>query len=156
MRVYIQNSVRRPKTPSTSPRSVLCPAEFAGSSCNPVTIRETQHARSSLPERSSGPDWTIAASTLSYTRRRSEGKHWRKKYVSPNLVYSHWANFGGYREIGDARAYDDLLDDRARHHRIDHRRGRYPHVFAPDKRTISSRRPHFFHTGRDPDSLHLL
>jgi uncharacterized membrane protein YeaQ/YmgE (transglycosylase-associated protein family) len=32
----------------------------------------------------------------------------------------------------------------------------YPHVFAPDKRTISSRRPHFFHTGRDPGSLHLL
>ena len=49
-----------------------------------------------------------------------------------------------------------LLDDRARHHRIDYRRRRYPHVFAPDKRTISSRRPHFFHTGRDPGSLHLL
>src|ERR1700687_19824 len=86
----------------------------------------------------------------------AEGKRWRKKYVSPNLVYSHWANLGGYRKIGDAPAYDDLLDDRARHHRIDHRRRRYAHVFAPDKRTISSRRPHFFHTGRDPDSLHLL
>jgi len=42
-----------------------------------------------------------------------------------------------------------------RHHRIDHRRRGYPHVFAPDKRTISSRRPHFFHTWRDPGSLHL-
>src|SRR5712692_6368785 len=86
----------------------------------------------------------------------AEGKRWRKKYVSLNLVYSHWANLGGYREIGDARAHNDLLDDRARHHRIDHRRRRYPHVFAPDKRTISSRRPHFFHTWRDPGSLRLL
>src|SRR5216684_3630072 len=85
-----------------------------------------------------------------------KGKRWRKRYVSLNLVYSYWANLGGYREIGDARAYDDLLDDRARHHRIDHRRRRYPYAFAPDKRTISSRRPHFFHTGRNPDSLHLL
>src|SRR5437899_10233994 len=94
--------------------------------------------------------------TLGYTRRRSEGKRWKKKYVSLNLVYPDWANLRGNRGIGDARAYDDLLDDRARHHRIDHRRRRYPHVFAPDKRTISSRRPHFFHTGRDPGSLHLL
>src|ERR1019366_130182 len=86
----------------------------------------------------------------------AEGKRWRKKYVSLNLVYSYWANLGGYREIGDASAHNDLLDDRARHHRIDHRRRRYPHVFAPDKRTISSGRPHFFHTGRDPGSLHLL
>jgi hypothetical protein len=36
--------------------------------------------------------------------------------------------FGGYREIGDARPYDDVLDNRARHHRIDHRRWRQPHV----------------------------
>ena len=33
---------------------------------------------------------------------------------------------------------------------------RYPHVFAPGKRTISSGRSHFFHPGRDPASLHLL
>src|ERR1039457_2392501 len=99
--------------------------------------------------------WLIAK-PLGYTRRRSEGKRWRKKYASLDLVHSHWADLGGYREIGDARAYDDLLDDRARHHRIDHRRRRYPHVFAPDKRTISSRRPHFFHNRRDPDSLPLL
>src|SRR5229473_3804862 len=83
-------------------------------------------------------------------------KRWRKKYVSLNLVYSYWANLGRYREIGDARAHGDLLDDRARRHRIDPWRWRYPHVFAPDKRTISSRRPHFIHTGRDPGSLHLL
>jgi hypothetical protein len=63
---------------------------------------------------------------------------------------------GVYREIGDARAYDDLLDDRARYRRFGHWRLRHPHVFAPEKRTISSRRPHFFHTGRDPGSLHLL
>src|ERR1022692_3578389 len=50
----------------------------------------------------------------------------------------------GVVEIGDARAHDDLLDDRARHHRIDHRRRRYPHVFARGKPTISSRRHHFF------------
>src|SRR6202030_764546 len=94
--------------------------------------------------------------TLGYTRRRSDGKRWRKKHVSLDLVCSYRADLGDYREIGDARAYDDFLDDRARHHRIDHRRRRYPHVFAPDKRTISSRRPHFLHTERDPGSLHLL
>src|ERR1700680_3886766 len=98
----------------------------------------------------------LICQTLGYTRRRSEGKRWRKKYVSLSLVYFYCANLGDYRKIGDARAYDDLLDDRARHPRIDHRRRRCPHVFAPDKRTISSRRPHFFHTRRDPDSLHLL
>src|SRR4030095_17094195 len=42
-----------------------------------------------------------------------------------------------------------------RHHRIDHRRRGYPHVFAPDNRTIPSRRPHFFHTWRDPGPLRL-
>src|ERR1022692_237326 len=63
---------------------------------------------------------------------------------------------GGCRGIGGASAHDDLLDDRARHHRIDHRRRRYPHVFARGKPTISSRRHHFFHLGRDPGSLHLL
>ena len=29
-------------------------------------------------------------------------------------------------------------------------------LFSPDERTISSRWPHFLHTGRDPGSLHLL
>src|ERR1017187_5863620 len=99
--------------------------------------------------------WLIAK-PLGYTRRRSEGKRWRKKYASLDLVHSHWADLGGYREIGDARSYNDLLDDCARHHRIDHRRRRYPHVFAPDKRTVPSCWPHFFHTGRDTGSLHLL
>ena len=61
---------------------------------------------------------------------------------------------GDYCEIGDARAHDDFLDDRARHHRIDHRRRGYPLVFAADG-TISSRRYHFFHAWRDPDPLHL-
>src|SRR5580700_4797599 len=109
-----------------------------------------------LESRSMPQESLVHCQTLGYSRGRSEGKRWKKKYVSLNLVYSYWANLGGYREIGDARAYNDLLDDRARHPRIDHRRRRYPHVFAADKRTISSRRPHFFHTGRDPDSLHLL
>src|ERR1035441_2358144 len=99
--------------------------------------------------------WLIAK-PLGYTRRRSEGKRWRKKYASLDLVHSHWADLGGYREIGDACAHDDLLDDRARHHRIDHRRRGYPHTLAPHKQPISSRRPHFLHTGRDPGSLHLL
>jgi uncharacterized membrane protein YeaQ/YmgE (transglycosylase-associated protein family) len=31
-----------------------------------------------------------------------------------------------------------------------------PHVFAPEERTISSRRLGFFDIGRDPGSLHLL
>src|SRR5438132_10639087 len=79
----------------------------------------------------------------------------RKNYDSLNLLYSCWVDRGGYREIGDARAHDDFLDNRARHHRIDHRRRGYPHVFAPDNRTISSRRPHFFHTWRNPASLRL-
>ena len=63
---------------------------------------------------------------------------------------------GRDREIGHARAHDDFLDNRARHHRIDHRRRRYPHLLAPLKRTVSSRRSHIFHSRRDPDSLHLL
>jgi Permease MlaE len=84
-----------------------------------------------------------------------EGKG-EEKYVSHNLVPSDWADRGVFREIGDARTHDDLLDDRARHHRIDPGRGRGPHVFAPDQRTLSSCRPHFFHTGRDTASLHLL
>ena len=61
---------------------------------------------------------------------------------------------GDYCEIGDACAHDDFLDNRARHHRIDHRRRGYPHVFAAD-RTISSRRNHFFHAWRDLASLRL-
>ena len=61
---------------------------------------------------------------------------------------------GVIAKIGDARAHDDFLDDRARHNRIDHRRRGYSPVFAAD-RTISSRRYHFFHTRRDPGSLRL-
>jgi hypothetical protein len=99
--------------------------------------------------------WFVAVPQV-MVGRDLEGKRWRKKLVSLNLVYSDWANLGGYREIGDARAHNDLLDNRARHLRIDPWGCRYPHVFAPDKQTISSRRPDFFHTGRDPDSLHLL
>jgi hypothetical protein len=49
-----------------------------------------------------------------------------------------------------------FLDDCARHHWIDHRWRRHAHVFAAGKRTIPSRRPHFFHTRRDPGSLYLL
>jgi hypothetical protein len=45
-------------------------------------------------------------------------------------------NLGGYSEIGDARAHDDLLDDRARHHRIDHRGLRYSHFRAPQTTDI--------------------
>src|ERR1017187_1651189 len=86
----------------------------------------------------------------------AEGEGWRKKYVSANLVYSYRVTLGGYREIGDARAYNDRLDDRARHHRIDHRRQRYPHVYAPDKPTISSRRPHFTQTARERRAKALL
>src|SRR3984893_12551172 len=92
--------------------------------------------------------WIIVGNGLKQTME--------ERYVSLCLVYSYWVNLGRYREIGDARAPNDLLDDRARYHRIDHRRRRDPHVFAPDERTISSRRPHSFHTGRDPGSLPLL
>jgi hypothetical protein len=94
--------------------------------------------------------------TVGYGRRCFEGKRGGGKRVSLNLVYFYWANLGGHCEIGDARAHNDLLDDHPRHHWINHRGRRYPHVFAPDKRTISSRRPDFFHTGRDPGPLHLL
>src|SRR5579864_583744 len=78
------------------------------------------------------------------------------KYVSLDLVRCHWPNFGGDCEIGDACPYDDLLDDRARHYRIDPWRRHHPYVFAPEKRTLSSCRPDIFHPGRGPDSLHLL
>ena len=90
-----------------------------------------------------------------HTRRLSAGKRRRENYDSLNLVHCCWVDRGGYREISDARAHDDFLDNRARHHRIDHRRRGYPHVFAPDNRTIPSRRPHFFHTWRDPGPLRL-
>src|SRR6266700_3330934 len=85
----------------------------------------------------------------------STGEQRRYNYASLNLVHYRWVYRGDYREIGDARAHDDFLDNRARYHRIDHRRRRYPHVFAPDNRTISSCRSHFFHTWRDPGSLRL-
>src|SRR6059058_3158521 len=93
--------------------------------------------------------------TTGHTRQLSAGKQRRKNYDSLNLVHYCWVDRGGYREISDARAHDDFLDNRARHHRIDHRRRGYPYVFAADNRTISSRRPHFFHTWRDPGSLRL-
>src|SRR5207249_6804391 len=86
----------------------------------------------------------------------STGKQRRKNYDSLNLVHYCWVDREGYREMSDARAHDDFLDNRARHHRIDPRRHGYLHVFASDNGTISSRRPHFFHTWRDPGSLHLL
>src|SRR5438034_5023462 len=97
----------------------------------------------------------VNCETPGHTRQLSAGKQRRKNYDSLNLVHSCWVDRGGYREISDARAHDDFLDNRARHHRIDHRRRGYPHVFAPDNWTISSRRPHFFHTWRDPGSLRL-
>jgi uncharacterized membrane protein YeaQ/YmgE (transglycosylase-associated protein family) len=34
--------------------------------------------------------------------------------------------------------------------------GGVSHAFAPDKRTVPSCWPDFFHTGRDLDSFHLL
>jgi hypothetical protein len=97
----------------------------------------------------------VNSETPGHTRQLSAGKRRRKNYDSLNLVHCCWVDRGGYREISDARTYDDFLDNRARHHRIDHRRRGYPHVFAPDNRTISSRRPHFFHTRRDPGPLRL-
>src|SRR5438132_8422260 len=97
----------------------------------------------------------VNCETPGHTRQLSAGKRRRKNYASLNLVHSRWVDRGRYREIGDARTYDDFVDNRARPRRLDHRRRVYPHVFAPDNRTISSRRPHFFHTRRDPGSLHL-
>src|SRR5206468_11760455 len=97
----------------------------------------------------------VNSETSGDTRQLSAGKQRRKNYDSLNLVHCCWVDRWGYREISDARAHDDFLDNRARHHRVDYRRRGYPYVFAPDKRTISSRRPHFFHTWRDSGSLHL-
>src|SRR5579863_4216434 len=85
-----------------------------------------------------------------------KGKRRRENYVSPDLVYPHWADLGVYREIGDARTHDDLLDDRARRHRVDSIRRRYAHVFPPHKRALPSRRPDFFHAGRYAGTLRLL
>src|ERR1044071_3649673 len=53
-----------------------------------------------------------------------KAKSWRKEYVSPNLVSTYRADCGLHREIGDARAHDDVLDDRAWHPRIDRGRRR--------------------------------
>jgi hypothetical protein len=78
------------------------------------------------------------------------------KYVSLDLVSTHWTNLGVYREIGDARTYSDLLDDRPRHHRIDSIRRRCAYIFASRKRALPSRWPDFFHAGRDAGSLRLL
>src|SRR5579859_1287228 len=86
----------------------------------------------------------------------AEGRTWRQRYVSYTLVLDYRATRGAYLEIGDARSYDPLLDTCARRHRIGPRRRRYPRDFSPEERTISSCWPHFFYTGRHPDSLHLL
>ena len=86
----------------------------------------------------------------------AEGKTWRKRNVSPTLVFDYRATRRAYLEIGDARAHDPLLDNRARHRRIGPRRRHYSHGLAREKRTISSGWPDFFYTGRDPGSLHLL
>ena len=80
----------------------------------------------------------------------------RENYVSFNLVHSGWVNRGRDREIGHAHPHDDFLDDCAWDNWIDHRRRGHAHVFAAGKRTIPSRRPHFFHTRRGPGSLYLL
>ena len=90
-------------------------------------------------------------SACSMSSRRAE-----VNYVSSNLVYSGWVNRRRDREICHAYPHDDFLDDCARHHWIDHRRRRHPHVFAAGNRTIPSRRPHFFHARGDPGSLYLL
>src|ERR1700690_2519573 len=85
-----------------------------------------------------------------------EGQRGRASRVSLGLVRSHWADLGGSREIGDARPHHPVLDDRPRHRWTDPGGRRPPPVFAPEKREVPSRRNHFFHAGRDPDSLHLL
>ena len=86
----------------------------------------------------------------------AEDRTWRQRYVSYTLVFDYRAARGAYLEISHARPYDSLLDNRSRHHRIGPRWRSYPHVFSPEERTISSSRPHFFYTGRHPDSLRLL
>ena len=98
----------------------------------------------------------VHCQALGHSRRRSEGKRWREKYVSLNLVYFYWANLG---VIAKSVMHEHLTIFRTIvlgiiGSIIGGRR--YPHVFAPDKRTISSRRPHFFYTGRDPGSLYFL
>jgi hypothetical protein len=79
-----------------------------------------------------------------------------RKYVSPHLVHHCRFNCGRDRQIGHARAHDDLLDNHARNHWVDRWRGRHPHIFASGRRTLSSRRPYLFDTWRDPRSVHLL
>src|SRR6266513_5827523 len=128
---------------------VSCPAANASASELHIIL---------LTKKSSAPQFAkslVNCETPGHTRPLSAGKRRRKNYASLNLVHHCWVDRGRDREIGYARAHDDFLDNRARHHRIDHRRRGYPHVFAPDNRTISSRRPHFFHTWRNPASLRL-
>src|SRR5215471_1910662 len=95
----------------------------------------------------------VNSESLGHTRPLSADEPRRKNYASLNLVHRCWIDRGDHREIGDARAHDALLDNRAWYHRVDHRRRRYPPVVSFDDRTISSRRPHFFHNWGDPGSL---
>ena len=46
-----------------------------------------------LESRSMPQEGLVHCQTLGYSRRRSEGKRWRKKYVSLNLVHSYWASW---------------------------------------------------------------
>ena len=87
----------------------------------------------------------------------AEGRTWRPRYVSYPLVPDYRALLAGLiSEIGNVHVHMTLfLDNRARGHRIGPWRLRYPRDLSPEERTISSCRPHFFYTGRHPDSLHL-
>ena len=85
----------------------------------------------------------------------AEGRIWRHKDVSHNLVSGYRATCRAYLKIGDAHAHDSLLDSRAGSHRIGPRRRHYSYNVSPEERTISSCWSSFFYTGRHPDSFHL-
>src|SRR5438046_6853479 len=78
-----------------------------------------------------------------------------KAYASPHLVYPGRLDRGRHSEVRDARAYDHLLDHRARYYRLHHRRGRNSHVRSADKPTLSSCRLHSVDSGCNSNPIRL-
>src|ERR1051325_1405389 len=70
------------------------------------------------------------------------------RYVSFDLVHSRGANRGSYRAVCYGSAPDALLDDCARHHRIDRRRRDYTHALPPGERAITPPAWFFLHSAR--------
>src|SRR5436305_4199640 len=78
------------------------------------------------------------------------------KYASPHLVYPDRFNRWSHSQVGDARAHDDLLDHRARYHRLHHWRRRDAHVRAAGRSAFSPCWPPARDVGCNSCSIRLL